>query len=93
MVGCPQLQQDLNERRLARPRRADNADRLAADHLEVDVTQHRPAGAVGVGDILEGEGAHRRQRPAIGVGTARHISAPRLLQAIDEGQGLARDLV
>ena len=63
-VGLAQLQQQLDERRLARAGRADDADHLAAGDVEADVREHRALGAVGEGDLLEGDLADTLERAA-----------------------------
>jgi hypothetical protein len=53
--GLAEPQQNLDQRRLARARGADDADRLAARDLEVDVREDRASVRVCEGDALEGD--------------------------------------
>src|SRR5271155_356097 len=93
VVRRPQLQQDLDKRGLACAGRADDPDRLAAVHLEVDVRQDRPTGAVRIRNIVEREREHFREGSFTGVVAARRIATLGLLQPIDVGEGLAEELV
>ena len=54
--GDVETAEDVHQRRLARPRGADDGDEVPAAHLEVDVAQRAHdglAGAVGLADLLE----------------------------------------
>ena len=53
LVGIVEPRQQLDERRLAAAVRADDGDRLAGSHFEVDAVQHLLVGMVVEVDVLE----------------------------------------
>src|ERR1700732_5062024 len=93
LVGGAQLQEDLDQRRLARARGPDNPDRLAGLHLEADLLQHRTSGTVAERQALEGEALDAVQRQ-IAVGRrARGVAVDGGLEVLDEWQRLTEPLI
>ena len=92
-IGLAQLQEDLNQGRLAGPRGADDPDRFPGRDLEVDPGEHRPLRQVGVGDVFEAKRLDSVEAAAEGDGGAGAVGAFGLLQAFDKGERLLDLLV
>jgi hypothetical protein len=88
-----QPQQQIDQRALARPRRADDADRLAARDRQVDVEQHRLGLAgVGEGHALEHDRVREADRLATlgGLGRRRGQRGEVGAQVVDPGPAVAQ---